>query len=153
MLDPPFAIPADLVPDQAQLAARFVADATHTMALDIAAPAPATEPAGQLEWLASQMTTTDHRALAGQLRQRFDVFGAHSRMLAGYQPTAPKLQGPTLIVSASASPNAPARLHWPVVLAGPVTSLSIESDHYAFLRPPLVADVGASIRKLHTDPG
>jgi len=153
MLDPPFAIAADFVPDQAQLAARFVADVTHTMAVDIAAPDSATEPAGQLEWLASQLTTTDHRALAGQLRQRFDVFEAHSRMLAGYRPAAPKLQCPTLIVSASASPNASTQLHWPAVLAGPVTSLSIESDHYAFLRPPLVADVGASIRKLHTEPG
>jgi amino acid adenylation domain-containing protein len=171
LLDPPFAIPADFVPDQAQLAGRFVADAAHTLGWDtIDAPNPAvTAPAAQLAWLAARLSTGDSaddgadsgagegadegvRAAAAQLQQRFDVFEAHSRMLAGYQPAAPRVRAPTLIVSATASPNAPARMHWPAVLTGPVAILRVDSDHYAFLRPPLVADVGASIRKVHNDP-
>jgi hypothetical protein len=85
------------------------------------------------------------------LRQRFEVFAAHHRMLAGYRP-GPAVRAPTVIVSASDSPNARAAARWPRVLRGPVTTLRLASDHYAFLRPPLVADIAGSILTAHRDP-
>jgi hypothetical protein len=91
--------------------------------------------------------------MGAALAQRFGLFAAHSQMIAGYQPAAPRVRAPTLIVSAAASPNAPARLTWPRMLTGPVSVLSVDSDHYAFLRPPLVADVGAVIRGWHAKHG
>ena len=157
LLDPPYAIPADFVPDQAHLAGRFVADAAHTLGWDTAAaPDPAvTAPGAQLTWLAARMSTgADNQEDAERLRQRFDVFAAHSRMLAGYQPSpAPAVQAPTLIVSATASPNAATRSLWPRVLGGTVSCLQVAGDHYAFLRPPLVADVAAAVRKFGGNPG
>lgn len=87
--------------------------------------------------------------MAERIRRQFEVFRAHTAMLAGYQPAPPAVQAPTLIVSADRSPNAPAREHWPRVLAGPVSVLAVDSDHYEFLRPPASAEVGAAIRKMH----
>jgi hypothetical protein len=92
---------------------------------------------------------SERDAMAARLAQRFGLFAAHSQMIAGYQPAAPRVRAPTLIVSAAGSPNAPARLAWPRMLAGPVSVLSVDSDHYAFLRPPLVADVSAAITEWH----
>jgi thioesterase domain-containing protein len=57
LLDAPFAIPADNPSGEAELAARFVADAAHSLSLDTAgAPDPAVvTPAGQLAWLAGRL--------------------------------------------------------------------------------------------------
>jgi hypothetical protein len=175
LLDAPFAIPpatpltipATDVPAQPQLAGRFLADAARSLGWETAdLPDPATSTAAQqLAWLAGRLHTdgagvnadhgpnagheTETGAVAARLRDRFDVFQAHSRMLAGYQPAIPPLQAPTLIVSADDSPNAPARAHWPRVLTGPVSTLRVDGDHYTFLRPPLIVEVSASILKWH----
>jgi hypothetical protein len=70
-------------------------------------------------------------------------------MIAGYQPDpSPAAQAPTLIVSAGRSPNAGTRTQWPQVLAGPVTTLTIDGDHYTFLRPPVVCQVASSIDEM-----
>ncbi len=95
--------------------------------------------------------SADSAAVTARLRRRFSVFQAHSRMLAGYQPAAPAVGAPTLIVSADHSPNAPTRALWPRVLGGSVSTLCVDGDHYTFLRPPLVAEVGTSILKWHAD--
>ncbi len=76
------------------------------------------------------------------------MFAAHSRMLAGYRPAGNRVRAATLIVSAASSLNAPARTLWPGRLSGEVSVLSVESDHYEFLRPPLVKDIGAAISRL-----
>jgi amino acid adenylation domain-containing protein len=176
LLDAPFAIPADYVPGEPELAARFVADVGNSLGLDMSkAPDPAvTGCEGQLAWLAELVGSgnggavsgsssnggasyisagnvggSERDAMAARLAQRFGLFATHSQMLAGYQPAAPQVHAPTLIVSAAASPNAPARLAWPRMLTGPVSVVSIDSDHYAFLRPPLVADVSTAIRGWH----
>jgi thioesterase domain-containing protein/acyl carrier protein len=94
---------------------------------------------------------TDRDVLAAQLRRRFDIFQAHARMLAGYQPAAPAVQAPTLIVSADDSPNAPCRADWPRVLGGPVATQRVQGDHYSLLRSPLVAEVGTSVLNWHDD--
>jgi amino acid adenylation domain-containing protein len=161
MLDPPFAVPAGFLPGESELAARFVADAAESLALDTAeAPDPATaDPDEQLTWLARQLGGTGAGpgplaplaplgplTLAAQLHRRFALFAAHTRMLAGYRPASPGVRAPALIVSADRSPNAPARERWPDLLTGPVSVMSVDSDHYAFLRPPLVADLAAAIR-------
>jgi amino acid adenylation domain-containing protein len=91
--------------------------------------------------------------VAARLRRRFEVFGAHVQLLAGYESQVPAVRAPTLIVSAAASPNAPAAAHWPRVLAGPVTTQPVAGDHYTFLRPPLVTEVAASILKWHDGSG
>jgi amino acid adenylation domain-containing protein len=154
LLDAPFAVPADYVPGEPELAARFVEDVGNSLGLDIsAAPDPAVTPrAGQLAWLA-QLVGSGNGEMGAALAQRFGLFAAHSRMIAGYQPAAPRVRAPTLIVSAAASLNAPARGAWPRMLTGPVSVLSVDSDHYSFLRPPLVADVGAAIRGWHAKHG
>jgi hypothetical protein len=104
----------------------------------------------QLAWLAGALAGGDPAeldAVTARLRRRLEIFGAHSRLLAGYRPDGPAVAAPALIVSADRSPNAPTRELWPAVLTGPVSTLCVDSDHYAFLRPPLVADVAASILK------
>jgi thioesterase domain-containing protein len=158
MLDAPFAFPGDFPPAETALAGRFVLDALHSLAHGAAgAPDPAvTSPADQLRWLAEQMPgaggTADRAALAAQLDQRYRLFAAHSRMLASYQPGAVPVRAATLLVSAAHSPNAPMAARWQALLSdGPVSVLPVDSDHYAFLRPPLVADVAATIRKWHGD--
>jgi amino acid adenylation domain-containing protein len=149
LLDAPFAIGGDWDAGTAELAGRFVADAACTMGLEVAR-APDAATAGldeQLGWLAGQLPAGADPAITRQLRRRFDVFSAHSRMIAGYQPAAPRVRASALIVSALDSLNAPARERWPSLLSGPVRIECVDSDHYAFLRPPLVARVGAMLRE------
>ncbi|HEY1917834.1 MAG TPA: amino acid adenylation domain-containing protein [Streptosporangiaceae bacterium] len=150
LLDAPFAIPAAGVPSQDQLAARFVADAAQSLGWDAASlPDPAsTDAAGQLDWLTRQLGGTG--GVAEELRRRFGVFQAHVRMLAGYRAQQPAVRAATLIVSADGSPNAPHKDDWPHVLTGPVTVQIVPGDHYDFLRPPLVAEVGIAIQKAAT---
>ena len=139
---------------EAELAARFVADAAHSLSLDTAgAPDPAAvTPAGQLAWLAGRLADgsdpAERDAIEARLQRRFGLFAAHSRMLAGYRPAGNRVRAATLIVSAASSLNASARSLWPGQLTGEVSVLSVESDHYEFLRPPLVQDVGAAISRL-----
>ncbi|HUN35149.1 MAG TPA: amino acid adenylation domain-containing protein, partial [Trebonia sp.] len=165
LLDAPFAVPAartepaSVEPADAELAGRFVADALHGLGLDIAGtPDPgATSPARQLEWLAGRLAggsgESGRASLATQLERRFSLFATHTRMLAGYRPGdhRPPL-APALVIRASRSLNAPMARQWEDLLAGgPVSVVTVDSDHYAFLRPPLAADVGRAIRSWHTD--
>jgi amino acid adenylation domain-containing protein len=153
LLDAPFALPDTGVPAQGQLAGRFLADATHSLGWDQAdTPDPdSSTVAEQLAWLAGRLGggdgAADRDAVAAQLRRRFDIFQAHVRILAGYQPAGPAVGAPTLIVSADDSPNAPASSRWPGVLRGPVSTQRVPGDHYSFLRPPLVAEISTSILK------
>jgi thioesterase domain-containing protein len=148
LLDAPFAMPDAHVSDQPLLAGRFLADAARSLGWDTAdAPDPARSTVPQqLAWLAARLSADGD---AQRLRQRFDVFGAHTQLLAGYRPTGPAVQAPTLIVSADGSPNRAAAQRWPSVLGGPVSTLHVDGDHYTFLRPPLVGEVGASMLKWH----
>jgi amino acid adenylation domain-containing protein len=155
LLDAPFAIAAGHPAGEAELAARFVADAAHSLGLDAASapdPAAATS-AEQLAWLAGRLADgsdpAERDATEVRLRRRFGLFAAHSRMLAGYRPAGSRVRAATLIVSADNSLNAPARALWPGQLTGEVSVLPVESDHYEFLRPPLVQDVGAAISRWH----
>ena len=150
LLDAPFAVPADYVPADPELAARFVSDAMDSLALDSAdSPGPdVTSVAEQLSWLADRLG--GGAAVAAQLERRFRLFAAHSRMLAGYQPTAGGTQAAALIVSAARSPNAAMAWQWQGLLPSTATVVAeVESDHYSFLRSPLVTEVGATIRKWH----
>ena len=151
LLDAPFAIPAGHVAADHELAARFVADAMHSLGLDVAdAPDPAVaSAAGQLAWLAGRLAgdTAGNASVRAGLERRFGLFAAHSRMLAGYRPGGAGVRAPALIVSAADSLNAPAAGPWRSLLSrGPVSILEVASDHYAFLRPPLVTRVGSAIR-------
>ncbi|MGH3410124.1 MAG: hypothetical protein ACRDRJ_47650 [Streptosporangiaceae bacterium] len=92
------------------------------------------------------LSAGDTEAVQARLRTRFDVFQRHVRMLSGYRPAGAPVRAPALIVSADDSPNAPFRHRWPARLAGPVTVRPVAGDHYAFLRPPLVAEAGRAIR-------
>jgi amino acid adenylation domain-containing protein len=159
-------------PGEAELAAQFLADAARSVGWDPASlPDPATGPAEQLAWLGRRLATdnADSGVVAGQLRERFEVFQAHVRMLAGYQPMADGAAGangapvavgaPALIITADRSPNARARESWPTVLSGPVSVLPVDADHYSFLQPPLVTDMATAIlnritrKTLVPDPG
>ena len=107
--EPDEAQPDGAQPDEAELAGRFVADASRSLGWDEADPPdPATATAAeQLGWLAERLDAGDPGAagdgdLAARLRQRFAVFAAHSRLLAGYRPAGPALRAPALIVGASA---------------------------------------------------
>jgi amino acid adenylation domain-containing protein len=142
LLDAPFDLPAGYPSGEADLAARFVADAAHSLSLDTdGAPDPAAVPlAGQLAWLAGRLADggdpAERDAIEARLQQRFGLFAAHSRMLAGYRPAGSPVRAATLIVSAARSLNAPARALWPGQFNGEVSVLSVDSDHYEFLRPP-----------------
>jgi hypothetical protein len=70
-------------------------------------------------------------------------------MLAGYRPAGSRVRAATLIVSAASSLNASARQLWPGQFDGAVSVLRVESDHYEFLRQPLVQDVAAAISRWH----
>lgn len=156
LLDAPFAIPADGVPTDQELAARFVADAMHSLGLDAAdAPDPAAvSVAGQLAWLADRLAddAAGSATVQAGLERRFRCFAAHSRMLLGYRPGTEGVKAPALIVSAADSLNAPAAGQWQSQLSsGPASVLEVASDHYAFLRPPMVTRVGAAIREWHEE--
>jgi len=180
LLDAPYAIPAARRPGPDQLAADFLADAARSLGWDPdLLPDPATTTAAeQLAWLGRQLGAHDTATSTGrpgpgalgahgtsqpsrdpgagvttQLVQRFDVFHAHTKMLAGYTATEPPVHAPTLIVSADGSANAPMNPNWQRVVAGPVSTLQVSSDHYDFLRFPLVADVATAIRGWHGGTG
>ncbi|MBV9450702.1 MAG: amino acid adenylation domain-containing protein, partial [Streptosporangiaceae bacterium] len=151
LLDAPFAIPADALLSEAELAGRFVADAAASLGLAVAdVPDPATAaPEGQLGWLADRLGARDSMAdsIAVDLHRRFAAFAAHTRMLAGYRASGARVRAPALVVTATGSPNAGFRADWPSLLSPSAQVLSVDSDHYGFLHPPLVADVGAIIRE------
>jgi hypothetical protein len=139
--------------NESALAAQFVADALQSLGLDQAELPPPSEksPDELLSWLAARLDSGrgvgGAGELADQLRTRFAVFSAHSRLLAGYEPVsdADPVRAPALIVSASDSLNAPAADRWAQVLAGPVKTLRVTGDHYSFLRPPTVTEVAAAL--------
>jgi thioesterase domain-containing protein len=149
LLDPPFDFPGLDVPEAdpataSRLAGMFVTDAVRSLGgASDGQPDPAAPAAGQLAWLAGVLGGEGAQA---RLRTRFDVFQRHVRMLAGYRPAGPPARAPALIVSAEQSPNAAFRHRWPALLGGPVATLPVAGDHYAFLRPPLVAEVARAIR-------
>lgn len=114
MLDAPFSMPDTYSTAQAQLAGRFLAAAARSLGWDTADPRNAPDPAKstvdeQIAWLAGCLCADGGDsadavvAVATRLRRRFDVFQAHTRMLAGYQPTASAVRASTLIVSADHS--------------------------------------------------
>lgn len=151
-----------------RIAAWFVADAARTLGRtgDLAdAPDPATSSAAeQLDWLAARLDTDAARAADGvgapgsaaglaaavraEIGRRFAVFQAHTRLIAGYRPST-VLHTRTLLVSARHSPNAAVAAQWLALLgSGPAAAAvhTVDADHYAFLGPPLVAEVAAAIR-------
>jgi acyl carrier protein len=122
-----------------------VADAARILGAAAEPPDPdATTEPDQLAWLADAVAAD--AAARTRLRTGFDVFSRHTRMLPGYTPDGPAVRAPALIVSAGQSPNAAFRHRWPALLSGPVATLPVAGDHYAFLRPPLVAEVARAIR-------
>jgi thioesterase domain-containing protein len=148
LLDAPFTLPDTAGLSRSQQVSQFAADVAQALGWD-AAPAPGHVDASgeeQLAWLAGRLGTG-----SDQLRRRCEVFTAHQRILSGYIPGGAPVAAPTLIVSANRSPNAPARARWPHLLRGPVTTVAVDGDHYSFLRPPLVADVGTSFLKWQAD--
>jgi amino acid adenylation domain-containing protein len=155
LLDAPYDLPGPGTATPAQRTAQFLADATRSLGWDTADPPdPATaSPAQQLTWLAARLagpdtdTDTDHHAITTQLQRRHDIFQAHSRLLAGYRPALPPVRAPALVIGAARSPNAAACTRWPRRLAGPVTTRTIDTDHYALLRPPHTAEIATTIRQ------
>ena len=150
LLDPPFDFPpgpGDAGPAaSSRLAGTFVADAARILDAPAEPPDPAaTTAADQLAWLEDVVAGDDPVARA-RLRTGFDVFSRHAQMLPGYTPEGPPVLAPALIVSPADSPNVQFRHRWPAMLAGPLATLPVAGDHYAFLRPPLVAEVGRAIR-------
>jgi amino acid adenylation domain-containing protein len=148
LLDAPFEVPADRFGRDSELGAQFAADAAQSLGLDLGdQPAPAeTTLAGQLDWLAARLGGES----SDGLRRRFEVFRAHSLMLAGYCPAADTepLRARTLIVSAADSPNADAAARWARALGDQASVARVSSDHYGFLRPPVVNQVAAKLRAL-----
>ncbi len=140
LLDAPFTLPArpDGTPE-----ARFAADAAAT--LGRAAEEVSGDPLG---WLAEHLDAGagDATAVRAEIGRRFAVFQAHTTALAGYRPRG-AVRADTLVVSALRSPNAEAARHWAGLAEGSVRAVCVDSDHYAFLRPPLVREVCEPILK------
>jgi thioesterase domain-containing protein len=175
LFDPPFAMPADLGagPEGADGAAAesraarwFVADVSRTLGQGGGpdeAPDPDASAAEQLDRLARRLgagasaggvaagagstaTAELADAMRAEIGRRYEVFRAHTRLIASYRPTAP-LRTRTLVISAGQSPNAAVLPQW-LELLGPAaaTARTVDSDHYAFLGAPLVSEVGSLIR-------
>ncbi|MGH3373260.1 MAG: amino acid adenylation domain-containing protein, partial [Actinoallomurus sp.] len=145
LLDAPFALPEE--PEESLLAARFVADAAAT--LGWAPPDEAEVSTGErLAWLAARLDAGagDLTAVRAEVDRRFAVFTAHTRAIAGYRPEG-TIGADTLVVSAAHSPNAAAGRDWARIIAGNLQMVDVASDHYAFLRPPLVREVADPILK------
>ncbi len=147
LLDAPFALPEQPALAEAAVAARFVADAARTLGWEIA-DEPASTAGEQLDRLAARMDAGagDTGAVREEIGRRFRVFTAHNEAIAGYRPEG-TVRADTVIVSARHSPNLPAGPQWAGILGGNVSAMSVDSDHYAFLRPPLVQEVSESILK------
>ena len=150
LLDAPFAMPGTARPGDRQLAGRFLADAARSLGWDTAElPDPrSTATARQLAWLAERMGA---EVGDDQLRQRFDVFRAHSGMLAGYQPVhadRPQVRAPALVISADHSPNAPTRDLWPSLLSDPQVIRYGDADHYTLLQPPHARQIAVALMKI-----
>ena len=174
LLDAPFEVPSDRFGSESDLAGQFVADAAQSLGLDLGdrnlgdRPDPLTTGvAGQLDWMTRRLAARPPRwhdegpepASTGQgqvtgnsagLRRRFEVFRAHSRLLAGYCPAsgAAPVLARTLIVAAADSRNAPAAARWQEVLGDRANLLRVSGDHYEFLRPPVVCEIAAELRSM-----
>jgi amino acid adenylation domain-containing protein len=145
MLDPPFTPPE---PDalEARAAAGFVADAARTLGWTPTEPPEPGSAEEQLSWLAGRLSSgaADTAAVRDTIGQRFAVFRAHQRMIAGYRPSA-AVRARTLLVAAEGSPNAAAQPRWEAVLTGTVSAVRVPGDHYTFLQPPRVRAVAELI--------
>ncbi len=59
------------------------------------------------------------------------------------------MNAPALLVTASRSLNAPTSPRWRRHLTGRTSTLTLDSDHYQFLRQPLAGKVATSIHESH----
>jgi thioesterase domain-containing protein len=126
------------------MAAFFLSDAGRTLGRVVdGAPDPATSTASeQLRWLAnSALGAAEDGAFQADIERRFDVFQAHVRLIAGYDPRV--VRAPTLVVSAEES--TPLERWSPAPVAN-VRSVAVPGDHYTFLQPPSVSRVADAIR-------
>lgn len=143
-----------------RIAAWFIADATQTLAgAETVGSAPDPAKAGvaeQLDWLAHRFdvgagqdessSRGSSNAVRAELGRRFEVFRAHARLIAGYEPTA-ALHTRTLLLSSRFSPNVAFVERWRALLGqDAVTIQHVDADHYTFLQPPLVSHVAAGLR-------
>ncbi len=145
LLDAPFRVPADRPADAEQLTWQFVHDAAQSLGM---ADVPDASAAELFDWLAAALG--GGTALTAQLRNRLEVFSAHFRLMTGYDPAAlaglaAPVRAPAVIISASDSPNAATRTQWPALLTGRV--VSVDGDHYSFLKPPAVSAAAEAILK------
>jgi thioesterase domain-containing protein len=146
LLDAPFALPGEPWVAEDRLAERFVADAARTLGWAEPTPPTAASVAERLDWLAQRLDGGNLGTVRAEIDRRFAVFRAHTRAIAGYAPRGGVRAG-TLVVGARHSPNAEAAGRWALLLRGNVTTMSIDSDHYAFLRPPLVHELSKAMRE------
>jgi thioesterase domain-containing protein len=146
LLDAPFAVPAEQPADEPRLAERFVADAARTLGWTETEPPAGVSVDERLDWLARRLDGGNPAAVRAEIDRRFAVFHAHTKAIAGYVPRG-SVRAAALVVSARRSPNAEAAVRWAGVLQGEVQTMSLDSDHYAFLRPPLVRELSAALRE------
>jgi amino acid adenylation domain-containing protein len=160
LLDAPFPAsgrPQPAPETESQLAARFVADAARTLGWapetfetpDPASPTTAvdtTTAAVQLDRMARRLDAGngDLASVRAQIERRFAVFTANTRLAAGFQPGA-ALRAQTLLVGARHSPNAAAQPRWSDLLGPSATILTVDSDHYTLIQPPVVQEIAARI--------
>jgi amino acid adenylation domain-containing protein len=160
LLDAPFTLPGR-TGSEAQLAARFAADAARTLGWGAEDPAAYeadqadagadSDPGGvadRLGRLARRLDAGggDHAAVLAQVERRFAVFAAHTDLIAGYRPSG-ALRAETLLVGALRSPNVHALPHWAAILDPHVTTLTVDADHYALLQSPAVREITEQILK------
>ncbi len=143
LLDPPYDVPGGVLADD-WLAGQYTAEALASLGLAAGRLGPGQQgPAGQLGWLAGQLGVS-----ADLVRQRFEIFARHSRLLAGYRPDpAGTVAAPTLLVTARKSLNGPASARWYRHLTGPVVTVFLDCDHYQFLRPPLAGEIAVAMAR------
>ncbi len=145
LLDAPFstAEAAEAVLTDEQLTGQFVADALRTLGAPM--PEPEQDPMAAL-MIALDPGAADRGALAAEVRRRLAVFTRHRRLMAGYRPTG-RVRAATLLVNARQSPNAATHRNWAGLVAGNLSTVDYDTDHYTLLRLPHVRDLAGRLRE------
>jgi thioesterase domain-containing protein len=146
LLDAPTWTHERVAEDEAELAARYVADAArgmHAGAGDPPDPRVSTV-ADQLLWLADRCGAGAAAEIQEEIERRFRVYKAHYRLIAGHRPLP--FDSDVLVVTPEE--GADDLDYWRQTLGRDVRHLRVPGDHYSFLLVPGAREIGDTLKGL-----
>jgi amino acid adenylation domain-containing protein len=148
LLDTPTWVHDEVPHDDAEFAARYVADAARSLGADAGEPLdPGSSTAvEQLDWLVDRLVTgeRDQVTARAEIERRFEVYKAHYRLISGYTPRP--LDVEVLVVTPDGAPDDVT--YWSRALGRDVRGTQVPGDHYSFLDAPGVGEIGAALVSL-----